>query len=951
MTRLPQQPCETIDRSKTIGFTFDGKQVPAFQGDTIGSALYAEGQRTFSRSFKYHRRRGLMCCSGHCPNCLVAVDGAPGVRACTEPVRDGAKVEHLNASPSLEHDAMAVTDTLGGPFTPPGFYYKTFIRPRRLWPAYEFVLRRAAGLGRLPKTQPERTWRTEYRRRHADVLVVGGGHAGLTAAIAAAELGADVVLVDDGSQPGGRLLWEGGHQQAGELTQRARKAGVEVLSLASALGFFDGLVPVWQGDTLHQVRASQHVFATGAIEQPLVFEGNDLPGVMLSGGARRLTSVYSVAPGSRAVIATVSDRGIRTALALSDAGVTVLAVADLRDSTSRAAERLTAKGIEALHGWTVHAAHGKRHVRTVMLGPVGAPGTRRRFECDLMIVSGGEAPATSLLTQAGARTRYDAEQGHFRLDQLPPGVFVAGQVAGEGAYQLAAISGELAGRSAAHAFGRVNKRSVSMCSELRRRIDAGDPVVQAVPPPVAGVSDGKAFACFCEDVTAKDIHRGVQEGYDSIELCKRFTTVTMGPCQGRMCQLPATRLMAAETGQDLGAVGSTTARPPWSTVPMGALAGRPIEPAKRSAIHRRHRELGATIRWAGDWRRAYDYGDPVGEALAVHEGAGLIDVSTLGKLLVRGPEAGVFLDRLYPNRLSNLAPGRVRYGVLTSDAGRIMDDGTIGRIDEQTFYVTTTSSGAGAVEQWFSWWLADWGLEVHLSDVTQALCAVNLAGPRAREILARLTDVDLSPETFKYLDTRQAPVAGVPSLLLRIGFVGELGYEIHFPAAYGEDVWDAILAAGAPAGIRPFGLEPQRILRLQKQHIIVGQDTDSESTPYGAGMPWAVKLDKEDAFIGKWALEHVAQAPAPTALVGFTLPNGDVPTEGAVVLDERGVAAGQVTSARRSRQLDRVIGMAWVPAGLASDGATITIADNGARVVGSVVTEPFHDPQGELLRS
>jgi sarcosine oxidase subunit alpha len=289
--------------------------------------------------------------------------------------------------------------------------------------------------------------------------------------------------------------------------------------------------------------------------------------------------------------------------------------------------------------------------------------------------------------------------------------------------------------------------------------------------------------------------------------------------------------------------------------------------------------------------------------------------------------------------------------VLTSDAGRIMDDGTIGRIDEQTFYVTTTSSGAGAVEQWFSWWLADWRLDVHLSDVTQALCAVNLAGPRARDILARLTEEDLSPETFKYLDARQARVAGAPCLLLRIGFVGELGYEIHFPAAYGEDLWDAILAAGAPEGIRPFGLEPQRILRLQKQHIIVGQDTDSESTPYGAGMPWAVKLDKDEAFIGKWALARVAQEPAQTALVGFTVHNGHVPTEGAVILDERGVAAGQVTSARHSRQLDRVIGMAWVPAGLATAGDAITIADNGTRIVGSVVTDPFHDPQGALLRS
>jgi sarcosine oxidase subunit alpha len=386
-------------------------------------------------------------------------------------------------------------------------------------------------------------------------------------------------------------------------------------------------------------------------------------------------------------------------------------------------------------------------------------------------------------------------------------------------------------------------------------------------------------------------------------------------------------------------------------VPLGALAGRPIEPAKRSSIHARHRELGGTIRWAGDWRRAYDYGDPDGEALAVHSSAGLIDVSTLGKLLVRGPDAGELLDRLYPNRLSNLKPGRIRYGVLTSDAGRIMDDGTIGRLDEETFYVTTTSSGAGAVEQWFSWWLADWRLDATLTDITQALSAVNLAGPRAREILTRLTDLDCSPDAFTYLDAKQGRVAGVNAVLLRIGFVGELGYEIHFPAAYGEQVWDAILDAGRPEGIRPFGLEPQRILRLQKQHIIVGQDTDSESTPFGAAMPWAVKLDKEENFIGKWALERAAEQQPETTLVGFTLPNGRVPTEGAVVLDPTGAAAGQVTSARRSRQLDKVIGMAWVPVTVAAAGSTLTIADNGTRLRASVVTEPFHDPAGELLRS
>jgi sarcosine oxidase, subunit alpha len=880
VSRRPPQPAERIDRSTTITFSFDGEPVQAYAGDTIGSALFAAGRRTFSRSFKYHRRRGLMCCAGHCPNCLVAVDGAPGIRACTEPARDGARVAHMNARPSLERDAMAITDAVGGPFTPPGFYYKTFIRPRRLWPLFEPVLRNAAGLGRLPDKQTERTLRSDYRRRHADVLVIGAGLVGLTAAIEAASDGSDVVLVDEGAEPGGRLLWEGDVERARELSERARELGVEILVNAPALGAYDGLVAVWQGATLHQIRSRRQIYATGAIEQPLVFAGNDLPGVMLSGGALRLAQLYSVLPGRRAVVATVSDRGIDAALALRDMGVEIAAVADLRRTPSAVAHAASDAGLELMHGWTVGAAEGRRQVERVWLTTLSAAAGSgvRTIQCDLLVVSGGDAPLGQTISGQGI-----------------------------------------------------------------------DEVFEAAPPaPRVPRRRGKAFTCFCEDVTAKDIERGVAEGYDSIELCKRFTTASMGPCQGRMCKHAAIRQVAVATGTTPGAVGTTTARPPWSTVPMGVLAGRPFEPEKRSPLHGRHVALGAAIRWAGDWKRAYDYGDVDGEALAVHRAAGLIDVSTLGKLLVRGPDAGAFLDRLYPTVMSSLAPGRIRYGVLTSDAGRIMDDGTIARLDEETFYVTTTSGGAGAVEQWFSRWLADWGLDVELTDVTQALAAVNIAGPQSREILARVTALDLAPRAFGYLDCRQAVVASVNALLLRIGFTGELGYELHLPAAHAEHVWDTLLAAGSGDGLRPVGLEPQRILRLQKQHVLVGQDTDSESTPLNAGMPWAVKLDRPEPFIGRWALER---ASASSALVGFTMANGATPREGAVVLDPGGAAAGQVTSVRCSRQLGRVIGMAWVPAELAADGASITILDEGCRLHASVVTAPFHDPDGTRVRS
>jgi sarcosine oxidase subunit alpha len=650
---------------------------------------------------------------------------------------------------------------------------------------------------------------------------------------------------------------------------------------------------------------------------------------MLSGGARDLVARFAVQPGKRAVVVTTGDRGWDAARALHAAGVEVAAVADMRAEDGGEEWR----GMEVLRFHTVWEARGTRGVREAVLGPVGRLSGERTIDCDLLVISGGDAPAASLPLQAGGRTAYHPERGHFALAELPPHVYVAGDVAGERAEESGAAAGEAAARG-----------------EPAKRASVEGPRV-AVPPAVSGDDRGKCFVDLDEDVTVKDVRYSIAEGFDSMELSKRYTTITMGPSQGRQSSLALARLMGDETGLDLGTVGQTTARPPWTPVPMGILAGRPIDPAKRSSIHGRHRELGATVMWAGDWRRAYDYGDPQGETLNVHENAGLIDVSTLGKLLVKGPDAGAFLDRLYPNRLSNLKPGRIRYGVITSDAGRIVDDGTICRLDDDGFYVTTTSSGAGAVEEWFAWWLADWRMDVRMTDLTQALSAVNLAGPKARTIMGALTDLDCSAEAFTYLDAKQAQIAGVPCLIMRIGFVGEVGYEIHCPAAHGEHLWDSILEAGAEHGIRPFGLEPQRILRLQKMHILVGQDTDSEATPYSAAMPWIVKLDKEEDFIGRWALEHYGEEPAETALVGFTLPDGHVPTEGAAVLAGNGDAAGRVTSSRFSPQLGKVIGMAWVPAALASDGQQITISDGDWRYDATVQTRPFYDPDGEVLRS
>jgi sarcosine oxidase subunit alpha len=860
--RLPRQPGERIDRTQPLTFRLGPWEMTGYRGDTIGSALYASGRRVFSRSFKYHRPRGLLCCSGHCPNCMMTVDGVPNVRLCVEPLREGAVVEPQNVFGKLDLDLMSVVDKLGGPFTPVGFYYRTMIRPRKAWPLYEKFLRNAAGLGKLDEhAGHSRRYDVEHRR--ARVLVVGGGQAGRAAALAAATAGPGVVLVDEGSR-----------------LQGAELQGVEVLAPGRALGVWEGnLVPVDCGTVLYRFRAERIIVATGALEQPLVFPGNDLVGVMFPTAVRRLIRDFSVKPGERAVVLAADDRGLEAADDLREAGVAVPRVLDLRDARPRQIEAQRHKG---------------RVRRLVVDGD--------EVDCDLVVASAGRQPSYALLAEAGARVEFDPELGVFVPTELPDGIDAVGTVTGEGL----------------------------------------EPSV-ALP---AYTGKGKCFVCVCEDVTTKDVKRAIDEGFDSLELAKRYTTVTMGPCQGKLCQLSSTRLYAQELRAYETALGTTTARPPWAPVELGLLAGRHLEPTRRTSVHFRHEEAGAQMMWAGPWKRPYSYGEhPENEVRAVHESLGLIDVSTLGKLLVEGREAADLLERLYPNRFGDMKPGRIRYGVLTTDGGRIMDDGTVARLADDLYYVTTTSTGSDAVTAWFEWWNAVWGYEAEIVNVTGALAALNLAGPQARDALQRLTEDDVSAEAFKYLDARHIDVAGVPSLALRIGFVGELGYELHFPSPAGEYVWDRLVDEGA----RPFGLEPQRVLRLEKGHVIVGQDTDSESNLLSAGMSWLPKLDKED-FVGKWAVEHLAEREERERLVGFTMEENVVPPEGAQVVIE-GWPVGRVTSARRSEEVGAVIGLAWVPPERAEAGTRVEIRVDRQLRGATVMHGAFFDPAGERMRA
>src|SRR6185312_2681170 len=658
--------------------------------------LYADGIRVFSRSFKYHRPRGLLCCGGQCPNCLVQVDGDPAVRACMTPIEEGMQVEHINAWPSLERDALHTLASATPAFgMQVGFYYKTFMRPRWAWKYYEKFLRSAAGLGKLDPGH-RRDRRYEKVHRHVDVLVIGGGESGLEAALAAARDGRDTALVEEGLALGGRLAFSG----------------------------IDGanLVPVYQGDTMYRFRAGEIVLATGVIEQPLVFAGNDLPGVMLGSAARRLVNQFRIVPGDDAVVLTVDDLGIEAACDLADAGVAVSAVVDTREGETD--ERLGVYGIEHLRGFSPVQARGRGAVSGVV---VARSGERRSLSADLVLMSGGTVAQYGTLVQSGGSIRYDAERRIYVPDNVPEGVRVAGEPVG---------------------------------------------TTSAVPACASG-GKGKQFVCYCEDVTTKDVNLSGEDGLASPELSKRYTTVTMGLCQGKMCHRNSGLVMARELGVDPDEqrVGVTTARPPHNPTSFSLLAGRGYEPVKRTSVHHWHADRGGKMLWAGDWKRPYDYGTPEDETAAVHESLGLIDVSTLGKLIVRGPDAAAFLERIYPNRYGDMKLARVRYGIVCGDDGSILDDGTVARLSETEFYVTTTSSGAGGMEQWFTWWNAVWGMDCQIVNVTSAIAAFNLAGPNARTALAGLTGFDLGNEAFPYLGAGHAEVAGVPCLLLRIGFV------------------------------------------------------------------------------------------------------------------------------------------------------------------------------------
>lgn len=871
---------------------FEGRRVLLEQGDTVASALYRAGVRTFTRSLKYHRRRGLYCLTGDCPSCLVNVDGEPGVPSCTTPARDGQQVRRESGWPSAELDVLAALDHAHA-LMPVGFYYKTFIRPKFAWKIAECVIRRTTGLGRLPVDRTPKT--KDARNLHADVLVIGGGVAGLAAAAAAASGGESVVLSDEGrlgeTVAPGRTL-EQIRSMAAELREQAP---VTILERHTAVGIYEGpLVPVVGNEAMLHVHPARIVVATGAVETHALFRGNDVPGVWLGRGAARLAGVHRVTPGSRAVVAVETTEGLEHIRTLRAAGVDVVATVVSNGLADRVPDGVPI----VIRGGRIAAAEGKKQVRAVVVDTgFGA----QRIGCDALVLSIGFAPRDALLRMGAG---------------LP--VVGAGDVVWPGCtLDEAVASGTSAGRGE----------------------------TAAAHEPEALRLGGAGYVCLCEDVSVEDLEQAWEEGWRSSEILKRYTTATMGPCQGAMCGRLLSAYATAKSGSpQVGA--RTTARPPARPVRLEDLAAGVHEVIeKRTALNGRHLEFGARLDWSGSWKRPFNYGDAEDEYLAVRERVGLMDVGTLGKFLVAGRDATTLLDRVFPCRVEPLVPGRSRYLLALDEAGYVMDDGLICGLEGGRYYLTSTSGGADRMEAWLRNWTDRFDLHVHVVNQTAMLGAINVAGPRARELLSRLTDDPIGAKVFPYASHREITVAGVPCRAIRVGFVGELSFELHHPRSQGVHLWNTLMATGADLGLRPHGLDALEVLRLEKGHVYIGQDTLPDDHPAKLGLDWAVAMDKP-SFIGRVALERMAAIPLERKLVGLEF-DGDASVLRGVPLHAGDRVVGRVTSCAYSGALHRTIGLGWLRV---VDGAFPLVLGAG-ETMATVVPTPFYDPQGTRPRA
>ncbi len=990
-----------IDKGKAVTFTFNGSKMRGFAGDTLASALLANDQMLVGRSFKYHRPRGIVASGVEEPNALVnlGTEGTfePNQRATTTELFDGLTAASQNHWPSLEFDVGAVNAKLSR-FMPAGFYYKMFIHPRPLWKhVYEPFIRQAAGLGKAPKGRDDDTY--EHFYAFCDVLVIGGGIAGLTAAKAAAASGANVVVLEQTAHWGGRSLVDGGtvdakpvdkvvEQMVSELsdmpnvTMRTRTMGAGVYDHGYVLGYerLSDHAPHSTSGPRHRlwrIRAGHVITATGALERPLSFAGNDIPGVMLASAVRDYVSNYGVSVGDRTVVVTNNDDAYRTAIALKTAGLTVPVILDARVTPidSPLMSEAKAAGIKVLMGHGISKVlGGKRVTGVAVCSQAGEGAVLEEIACDAVAMSGGWSPVVHLWSHCGGKLLWDTDFAMFRpdVDKAPIGAdgraFVSPAGAANGHFGLSDIIGDAhaVGAQAATALG--HDAPTSAAPEADSVDEAPMAAVWLMPQGAGKTLRAKAWLDYQNDVKVSDVQLAAQEGFESVEHAKRYTTLGMATDQGKLSNINGLAILSDALNQPIPQTGTTTFRPPYTPISMGAIAGEAraevFQPIRRTPLHDWHDANGADWEPVGAWRRPYAYvrdGETVHDAVMretknVRENLGLLDASTLGKIIVKGPDAGRFLDMLYTNMMSTLKPGKCRYGLMCSENGFLIDDGVVARIDEDTWLCHTTTGGAESIHQHMEEWLQTewWDWQVYVANVTEQYAQIAVVGPNARKALEALGGMDVSKEALGFMEWADGSLGGFDVRAYRISFSGELSYEIAVRASEGQAFWDALMAVGASLGVMPYGTETLHILRAEKGFIMIGDETDGTVIPQDLGLHWALSKKKTD-YLGKRAhtRSHMAD-PERWALVGLETVDGSVLPDGAYAVADGENANGQrnvqgrVTSSYHSPNLGKGIAMGLVLHGPDRMGEIVEFPGTDGTVYKAKIVNPvFFDPEGE----
>ena len=966
-----RHPDIRVNYDQPLQFTFDGRSYGAFAGDTLASALLANGARMLGRSFKYGRPRGIVGAGPEEPNALVQVESGaltiPNLKATQVELYDGLEARRTTGRPSLNFDAKSI----GGHFArfmPAGFYYKTF-QSRALWPKFEHVIRHAAGYGNAPLEPDPEIY--DHQHHHCDVLVVGGGACGLISALQAGRAGLNVLLLDEQNEPGGWLLSSPnsviGGKPAAEwlkyvLGELASLSNVRIIARTSAFALHDmnmiqaveqvqdHLPPSQRAankprQRMHRIRADRVILATGAIERPLVFGNNDAPGILTASALTTYLNRYGVACGKRILLLTSNDHIYQGACDLAKAGCDVT-IADTRASINPEWEkRARAAGVDILAGYGIAEAHGRRAVKGAHL--VRLDGTRNAvlgngpfIPCDALGSSGGLSPTVHLFCHDGGRPQWDEAKLAFCVS--------ANGRAGSGVYCAGAVTGTFGLKAALEQTVRITGEVVASLNKTAppSAFDFANDEPNELPARrIFRVPDGKpegrgakAFVDFQNDVAASDIHLAVRENYRSIEHIKRYTALGFGTDQGKLSNVNGYAIAADALGKTIPEVGTTTYRPAYSPVTFGALAGAhegdTFEPRRYTAMHAAHVAHGAEFEPVGQWMRAWFFPKPgedmhaavARECLAARRGVAMMDASTLGKIDIRGKDVRDFLNRVYANAWAQLAPGKCRYGLMLDENGMVMDDGVTSCIADDHFLMTTTTGGAARIMSWLELWhQAEWpDLDVYMTSVTDHWATATVVGPKSRRVLEKICkDIDLSNTSFKFMDWRSGTVAGVPARVFRISFSGELAFEVNVDANYGHHVWEALMDAGVNFSITPYGTETMHVLRAEKGFIIVGQDTDGSMTPYDLDMAWAVSMKKPFSFIGKRSFTRSDTARSDRKqLVGLLTDDpGIVLKEGAQIIATADVTPpvpmlGHVTSSYYSPELDRSIAMAVVRDGI-----------------------------------